>query len=584
MSEPQSAHLIAAASVGREQLRLLATQASRTLAPLMLADLFLWWILYSIGEGFLGTAWFISVTCMQVLRRRFTSRILAQMPPAHMVDSVWRRINALFLLIGLTRVALIPLSFQHHDASAKFFVSMMLIGMAAGGIASVAGNIKPFAMWAGPIFFALIVAWAVQGGVEGYSFAFLVTLMFAFILAAIRDQQRVLVESMAIREQNRDLLRSLESERDKARAASEAKTRFFAAASHDLRQPLHALSLHVATLDLIASDERTQRVSEQLNRSLAHANSLLEGLIDLSRLDANSVTPSIKPFALGEVLRSLDNEFRIDCEQHDLSLTFSEQPEQLWVRSDADLVLRILRNLLGNALKFTPHGGISVSVHAIDQQRVRLCVSDTGIGIAAAEQEKIFEEFYQIGNPGRDRSRGLGLGLSIVQRLSNMLELPLTLHSSPGAGTRFELVLPRAAAVPVEEVSPAGRDFSAHSLRVLIVDDEAPIVAALSSFLSEVGWTCAVAAGQEGAMQLMREGFAPDAMVLDVRLGENSGVDLALALRSEFGPIPVLFVTGESDAQRLEVIKQSGFPFITKPVDGPRLAHSISRLVEPEGD
>lgn len=572
----------AAASISFEQLRLLATQASRTLIPLMLADLFLAWLTHSAGQTRLGLIWFIAVTSMQVVRRSYALRLLGNMPPPAALAGAWRRMNGLFLLIGATRALVIPLSFAQPEGSVKYTVTMVLIALAAGGVASVAGNLKPFLMWAVPIFLTLMTAWMLAGDVEGFVFAFLLAVMLAFISAAVRDQQRGLAESMKIREQNRDLLVSLEAERDKARAASEAKTRFFAAASHDLRQPLHALSLHVATLDLIASDARTKRISAQLNLSLTHANALLEGLIDLSRLDANAITPVVKPFALSDTLQAIEGEFALDCEQRGLTLTVTEQPANLWVASDADLLLRIVRNLAGNGLKFTGKGGVTVSASAQDAQHVVLAVSDTGIGIAPAEQERVFEEFYQIGNPGRDRSQGLGLGLSIVRRLCDMLELPLTLTSAPGQGTRFEITLPRTA--PTLSTAGPGleRDFSSLPLRVLLVDDEEPVLEAVSAFLTEIGWDCAAAASYEEAERRMHQGFEPDVMVLDVRLGERSGIDLALQLRHEFGGIPVLFVTGESDPEKIEALNQTGFASLTKPVDGPTLVAFISKLVEPE--
>lgn len=558
---------------------MLAVQASRTLLPLMLADLFLLWVLYTLGEFKLGVAWFVVVTTLHILRRHYARALLIYLPAPGFIERTWRKMNSLFFLVGLARAALIPICFQHPDASAKYFVTMMMICMAAGGIASVAGNIRPFCMWAGPIFLTLIAAWILEGGVEGYSFAFLVAIMFPFILAAIRDQHLVLVDSMQIREQNRGLLASLERERDRARAASEAKTRFFAAASHDLRQPLHALSLHAATLDLIAADDRTRKVSEQLNRSLTHANSLLEGLIDLSRLDAKAVTPRIKPFPITSMFRALENEFQIDCEQNRLGLRFDQNEDDIWISSDPDLVLRIARNLVGNALKFTDQGGITVTAHAMDRLRVALRVQDTGIGIPTSQLGHVFEEFYQIGNPGRDRSRGLGLGLSIVQRLAEMLDAPLTLESQIGQGSSFQLVFTRTSPVRASAEPEEKRDFSSAALRVLIVDDEEPIVTALSAFLDEVGWVAAGASNPEQAFALMRDGFAPDVLVADVRLGAQSGVDLVRALRSEFGPIPVLLVTGESDPSKIDEIKLSGFSYVNKPVDGARLAEHISQIV-----
>ena len=580
MTESPANYAIADTTITQEQLRLLAVQASRTLMPLMMADLFLLWVVYTIGEVKLGLVWFATVTALHLVRRHYARALVRELPSPGCVERTWHRMNALFFLVGVARAALIPLCFQYHGASAKFFVTMMMIGMAAGGIASVAGNIKPFLMWAGPIFLSLIAAWTIEGGVEGYSFAFLVALMFPFILAAIRDQQRVLIESMRIREQNRGLMASVELERDRARSASEAKTRFFAAASHDLRQPLHALSLHAATLDLIATDDRTKRVSEQLNRSLTHANSLLEGLIDLSRLDANAVTPRIKSFSVESMFRSLENEFQIDCEQRQLFLRFEQTLEDLWISSDPDLVLRIFRNLVGNALKFTDQGGITVTAHALDRLRIAVTVRDTGIGIPEAEHQHVFEEFYQIGNPGRDRSRGLGLGLSIVQRLADMLDARLTMSSRPMDGSSFEMVFARTAPTQTESASAEKRDFSTAALRVLIVDDEEPIISALIDFLTEVGWVPAGATSRTQAFALLRDGFTPDVLVADVRLGSENGIDLVRALRAEFGPIAVLLVTGESDPAKMDEIKLSGFPFVNKPVDGPRLAEQISQAIE----
>ncbi len=248
------------------------------------------------------------------------------------------------------------------------------------------------------------------------------------------------------------LTAALRAELAQARATSDAKTRFFAAAGHDLHQPLQALSINAFALAVLARRQgqpEIARLADAIETALRQSMGLLDDLLDVSRLDAGAVHPDWVELDLGVMLDGLAREFLPLAAERGLSLVVERPDAPLWVRTDADLLRRILTNLLGNALKFTPAGGVRLILtsapaagRAAAGDHLLLAVQDTGVGIALADQGRVFEAFYQAANPARERLQGLGLGLAIVHRLAGVLGIGLRLQSQPGQGTRFELLLP----------------------------------------------------------------------------------------------------------------------------------------------
>lgn len=377
----------------------------------------------------------------------------------------------------------------------------------------------------------------------------------------------------------------MRSARDWAETANRSKTGFLAAASHDLRQPIHALGLYMGSLRHSPLEAGAREIVDRMDGSVAALESLLDALLDISRIDAGVLVPQTHPFDLGGLLHRLADGFAHEAAAK--ALRFSVRvggATHANALADPVLVERVLRNLLANAVKYTRSGGVLVTCRPrgaggpAPQWRVE--VWDTGPGIAPDEQERVFEEFYQAGHPERDRRGGLGLGLSIVRRLARLMNLPLALHSRPGRGSRFVLDLP-AFTQALCGVAVTEEKESVPRMVIAVIDDDAEVRDAMRSLLQS--WQCDVLDGAD-ADEVIRAARArtavPQAIVADLHLlGERVGVAEVARLRQEFGAdLPALLVSGDSAPERVRLMQNSGLPWLAKPVSPARLRSWLSRV------
>ena len=366
-------------------------------------------------------------------------------------------------------------------------------------------------------------------------------------------------------------------------AASVAKARFLAAASHDLRQPLYALTLFSSAL---AEDERDP---VRLDR-IAHIQECVEALdhlfselLDLSRLETGAMQIEITEFPLDHVFQEVSRNFRMIAEQHGLRLIM--RATNLWVRSDRTMLSRILNNLVSNALRYTGRGGVLVVARHRSDGTVRVDVWDTGSGIAPEHQTRVFDEFYRVECHSNEhdvgRRRGLGLGLATVQRLAELLDTQVELKSKPSRGSVFSFHLPEVPAqqipVSVQEASP---DVS--GMRVLVIDDEPAILSGIRYLLTSWGCEVAVAEDRVQALQAAEEwNVPPDIVISDLRLRDGeSGLDVLSALDHHYqfdgnAPFPRLLITGETRSDRLREIMAARIPVLYKPVSPDQLREAL---------
>lgn len=364
-------------------------------------------------------------------------------------------------------------------------------------------------------------------------------------------------------------------------AANRAKSRFLAAASHDLRQPMHALGLFVSQLNQRIKDPENRHLTGRIEASVAALQGLLDALLDVSRLDAGVVTANLSDFNVQSVLERIENAFAPDAT--DRGLLYRVARCRLAVHSDPVLLERILLNLVANALRYTESGGIVIGCRRRGD-RVRVEVWDTGVGIAPEHRQAIFQEFYQIGNPERDRTKGLGLGLSIAARLARLLGGRIDVRSVPGRGSVFAVEVPRATEI---RESPAARAPSRiheppHDALVLVVDDDALVREALSGLMQQWGCTVVAAASGEAALTaLSQQNRSPDAVLCDYRLpAGETGNEVIRRLRERYGSgLPAALITGDTAPETLREAKQSGIPLLHKPVQPARLRALLEHLV-----
>ncbi len=373
----------------------------------------------------------------------------------------------------------------------------------------------------------------------------------------------------------------LRAAKEEAERASAAKTRFLAAASHDLRQPMQSMQMYVELLDRGLTRPEDRRLVHKVQNALTTQRELLDVLLDISRLDAGLVTPQPAAVPLGPVLERLADAFAPLAQAKGLRL--KAMATRLAVRSDATLLDRILHNLVANAIRYTGQGGILIGCRYAGKA-VRIQVCDTGIGIPAEKIPYIFEEFYQVDNQARDRRRGLGLGLSIVRRLADLLGHRLTVRSVPGRGSVFELAVP--AAVPAEAAAAPAEAAPAEAAGqiIVLIDDEPDVLYALTLVLESWGYQVVAASGIAAARARLRTlGDVPALIVADHRLRGATGAEAITTLRREIGmTVPGIILTGDTSPDRLRQAQASGFGLLHKPVHPNALREAVARSVAAE--
>lgn len=375
---------------------------------------------------------------------------------------------------------------------------------------------------------------------------------------------------------------ALREKKDEAEQANLAKSRFLAAASHDLRQPTHALGLFVSRLAQLPHDAQTGALIGNLEASVRAMQNLLDGLLDISRLEARAVQVNKRPFALATLFDQLQQDLSAEAAEKGLRLRL--RPTDLWVMSDATLIYRVLLNLVGNALRYTERGGVLVAARRRGSGQVVLQVWDSGIGIAPEHQQAVFAEFYQVGNAARDRTKGLGLGLNIVQRTVNLLSHSLTLASQPGRGTRFTLCLSWVASQPfladdMARDKAAPDDLAGRS--ALVVEDDTLACSALAGLLESWGMRVATAHGPVAAMQCLAQGEMPDVIVSDYRLQDGlTGLQLVQQLRQQLGQAtPACLMSGDTDPAVIQAVQAAGLTLLHKPVRPAKLRSLLRHLL-----
>jgi signal transduction histidine kinase/ActR/RegA family two-component response regulator len=378
----------------------------------------------------------------------------------------------------------------------------------------------------------------------------------------------------------RDATADLAAKKDMAERANQAKSRFLAAASHDLRQPLHALSLFVSALKARNQQPEAQTLIDNIEASTATMELLFNALLDISRLDAGTIEAHPVHFPLQKMLLDLNHQFSALAAEKQLRLRFRSCDVTLY--SDPLLLERILINLISNAIHYTDDGGVLVACRRRGRM-VRISVVDTGRGIPPDQQESVFHEFVQLHNPARDRSKGLGLGLAIVSRLGQLLGHRLELCSRPGHGSMFSIDVPcgDTQLILPPTVSGAPGQVPADAL-VLLVDDENAILRGMTELFDNwnIDLVTAHSAG-EAEQWLASIGRVPDVIVSDYRLPDDDGIEVIARLRQKFGhDIPAILVTGDTAPDTILRITQAGYPLLHKPLRPAKLRALLTHLIQ----
>lgn len=448
-----------------------------------------------------------------------------------------------------------------------FFVSTMTSASAA----ALAQWWRSAVLFAVPGYLSLSARLLLEGGTLPTLMGCLALWQLLATLHHTRKQNRLLVRSIESGFENARLADALARQLDHVAQLAAQRARIFAAANHDLRQPMHALSMFVASLSPRQPPQaQTLRFMQD---SVDALRTSVDALLDIAQADGDGTKVRLHPVPLAPLLQALHGRFAADAAAKRLRLRFV--PTQAVLHADARVLSRLLANLVDNAIKYTPRGTVLVAARRTrveGQEAWRIEVRDSGIGIAEALREQVFEPFFQADNPGRDRSRGLGLGLSLVASMARMLHSHIQLRSAPGRGSTFSLTLPAArpakAAAPAEIRVPADA-AQGPPRRVLVLDDEEPVRLAMDALLRGWGHDVALAAHPNEAWQLPGD-F--DLLLGDLRLGSGlSGLAAAQALHAVGKVRQVAILTGETDTAHRTEVELAGFPLLYKPADAQAL-------------
>jgi signal transduction histidine kinase/ActR/RegA family two-component response regulator len=379
----------------------------------------------------------------------------------------------------------------------------------------------------------------------------------------------------------REATADLAAKKDMAERANQAKSRFFAAASHDLRQPLHALSLFVAALKGRNQQAESQTLIDNIEASTAAMELLFNALLDISQLDAGTIEAHPVHFSLRKMLHDIDKQFSALAAEKHLQLRF--RPCDVTLYSDPLLIERILVNLISNAIRYTDDGGVLVACRRRGRM-IRLSVIDTGRGIPLDQQESVFQEFVQLHNLARDRSKGLGLGLAIVSRLGRLLGHRVELRSRPQHGSMFSIDVPcgNAQSIQSSTAASAPEQIPADAL-VLLVDDESAILRGMSELFDNWHIDLVTAHSVDEAVQWLETlDRVPDVIVSDFRLPDDTdGIEVITRLRQKYGfHIPAILVTGDTAPDTILRITQAGIPMLHKPLRPAKLRALLTHLIQ----
>jgi two-component system, sensor histidine kinase len=424
----------------------------------------------------------------------------------------------------------------------------------------------------------------------------------AVLVMYARNQEAAVTAAIELSLQNNELLAlrtqqehaarqaqaDAEAAREHAERADRAKTTFIAAASHDLRQPMHALVQYVGHMQRICTDPAAHATLEKIEESVSAMEDLLNAVLDFSKISLGSVKPRIELVDIECLLSSVDTQIRPLAEAKGLVLAV--ESDGGFVLSDAVLLERVVRNIAQNAVRYTESG--SVTIRATQRGHIiRILVSDSGIGIPASEKQRIFEEYYQVNNQARDRRKGLGLGLAIVRELAELLAIRIRLKTVAGHGSTFVIDVRRADGPPVAAASvsePPSIDYVKGAF-VVLIDDDPMARDGVATTLKDFGCrVLAVASGVDALHALVDAEFPPQVIVADYRLeGGQTGLDAIamvvenqVALCGESFRLPALLISGDTSPQELKRVFDAGYHMLHKPVSIELLHRELNSVLE----
>lgn len=577
--------------VSEQLMQICSRNSARASIPLLLSVLLTYLLLVNKVDTLLLQVWSLA-SCTIVLVRVI---LLKAVNRKNSISQSQRRNIAVTLtfILGCTEASVLYF-FPHVGSFERAMLTAIMLGLCTGSPSTNIGYRPLLLSYISPMLGVLAVlwilnldqsihpamAWAVGISILIVGFTMLMNGKSMFETFALSIESSTKLEEQS--ERLSEALREAEHARVAAETSSQSKTRFIAAASHDLRQPVHVLNLFGAALKRGNLDEKSIDIVDNMNIAVTSLSSQLNALLDISELDSGSVKPNLTSVDLSMLAETLMRELEKLAEDKQIRI-LNEVPQGLFVQTDPAMLSQIIRNLCGNAIKYTHAGQVVLRAGKSDMDVV-LSIIDTGIGIEDAETVRVFEEFYQVCNPSRNKNRGMGLGLSIVERLSRSLGHKLELQSKVGVGTSVfismkhctlaQISITRTPLVVEPNIVNLPKDFWVH-----LVDDDEAVQQSVEAFLHAA--KCKITITQTSAETInFLKHVRPSVMLIDLRLeNSDSGLNVVDYMTKAHPDLPIALITGESLTDGKVAKQYPGLLMLQKPVSEDALLELLDYMI-----
>ncbi|WP_164078253.1 hybrid sensor histidine kinase/response regulator [Alteromonas facilis] len=522
---------------------------------------------YDLFETLHIAAWFLLHVLLLLLRKWLINWHLQNSDTEILSKKVER--GSLFLvacsslLWGSTAFAL---DFVHYPQESVFILAINL-GIGVGATVLGAVWYRYFYYYLIPFMTLFVIAFIAGVPQTSYLLVFVYIAFALFALRTVNISYRNTIEHLSLIKENEILVQTT--------------NQFIAAASHDLRQPSQALSLLISALEESHEEVNREKLIGHLKKSSSTLNDLLNNILDVSKLNSETFKPELSTTNLQEIFRVLNITFQPKAEAKNVSLYIDGS--ECWVQTDSVMIERLLFNLVDNAIRYTDIGFVEVRSETVNENQVKVIVSDSGIGIAKDEQTYIFEPFYQIHNNERNSNKGFGLGLSIVNRISQKLDIDLHFESTEGQGTSFSITLCQSdKPILSQDIGQAKETWSLSNKNILIIEDNETVLEGLIFQVSAWGMNAISATNIQEAFDKTINHRAPDILLSDYRLqdGEN-GMDVIDKLRKKMNipDVPAIILSGDTAPDIIDEVSNRGFMILHKPTKPAHLRSVIQRCI-----
>ena len=566
-----------------EQLKLLLSNVVMATLPTFFLSLLLVWALINDINATILVSWAIALNVSKLISAFHAQRNIAKDIPLNNARQLVYSLLILNVVDGVIWGSFTWVTLGTSSIAGSILVIATLAGVVGSAMARLSPVLLVYIVFISTMLIIVSLKLWLLGDPAYDALGWASIFYLSVLILMARNSAKEVKSAIKLRFENIALLEQLKikteiaetAQRD-AEHANTAKSKFLAAASHDLRQPIHAQGLF---LEVLARTEQTPHQKALLAnaRAASEASSeLLNALLDFSRIEAGVVEPQMQPFRLQPLLNKIESELAPQADAK--NIVYRSRETQVVVHTDPMLLELILRNLISNAIRYTNTGGLLVACRQHGAKAV-LEVWDTGIGIAPEHHKEVFREFHQLGNPERDRNKGLGLGLAIADGLARTLGIELSFSSTPHRGSVFRLTLDLDNSVTAFQATMAQSKTRVLNARLLVIDDDETVREGMLHLLRDWGCECEAAETIEEAL-VMAKLRRPDVVISDYRLREQrTGIEAIAAMRALLGEsLPALLITGDTAPERLREAQASGIPLLHKPVSPGKLYRKLIEL------